>query len=84
MSNQRRLRDEFNGNKCRCGSEKRAYVTFCGKCFYALPHNIRIMLRRKLGEGYEEAYESAVQFLVSLEIKKQAEREDARTARAAR
>lgn len=51
---------ELAGTTCRCGRVKRARMTFCGRCYHALPPPLRAALYRPIGEGYEDAYAAAV------------------------
>jgi len=43
--------------------ETRAGQTFCRDCFYALPQALRDALYKRMGHGYEEAYQAACDFL---------------------
>jgi len=54
---------ELRGIKCRCGKRKTSGQTFCRGCYYSLSPEIRSMLYRRLGQGYEEAYSEAVRYL---------------------
>lgn len=54
---------ELMGRTCRCGKLKRSKKTFCQECFYALPKAMQMALYRRIGEGYELAYERAVEWL---------------------
>ena len=54
---------ELSGTKCRCGRPKQTNKTFCGQCYYKLPEKMRMALYRRLGHGYEEAYDDAVEYL---------------------
>jgi hypothetical protein len=51
---------ELAGPVCRCGRPKSARRTFCSRCYYRLPPQLRSALYRRIGEGYEEAYAAAV------------------------
>lgn len=57
------LIDELLGNQCRCGSKKKTRQTFCRACYFKLPGRVRASLYNRVGEGYEEAYANAVEFL---------------------
>lgn len=57
------LLKELIGTACQCGSEKVKHQTFCRKCYFALPRHIQNRLYQKVGNGYEEAYQEAVDFL---------------------
>ena len=50
------LARELIGTTCRCGNSKQTKQTFCRKCYYSLPPEMRRALYRRMGEGYEEAY----------------------------
>jgi hypothetical protein len=54
---------ELIGKKCRCGAAKGKGKTFCQRCYFSLPQNLREALYRRIGEGYEEAYAQAVAVL---------------------
>jgi hypothetical protein len=59
----RKLYNELLGIICRCGCKKSARQTFCRRCYFALPGELRRNLYRLIGNGYEEAYAVAVRFL---------------------
>jgi hypothetical protein len=54
---------EFRSNECTCGNTKRPGSAFCSTCFMKLPCTYRMATYQRMGEGYEEAYENAVQWL---------------------
>jgi ribosomal protein L40E len=54
---------ELIGTTCRCGATKASKNTFCRKCFYNLPRERRDALYRLMGEGYEQAYQAASDYL---------------------
>ena len=54
---------EFKSNECTCGKTKRPGSSFCYTCFKALPSTYQHALYLKMGDGYEEAYEDAVEWL---------------------
>lgn len=54
---------ELSGISCRCGKKKIAKQTFCYACYTKLPAHMRLALYRRIGEGYEDAYQSAVGML---------------------
>jgi hypothetical protein len=62
--------DELQGKKCRCGHRKVAGQTFCRDCFYALPQQMRDDLYKRMGQGYEEAYQAAVDYLAEQKRKR--------------
>ncbi len=54
---------EFKGNECVCGGTKRPGSALCYGCFKLLPSSYQGALYLKIGDGYEEAYEDAIQWL---------------------
>jgi len=60
MIDQRDLLKELAGSACRCGRVKRPRQTFCSRCFQRLPPALKRALYRRIGEGYEAAYQAAV------------------------
>ena len=60
---ERILIQELRSETCRCGAEKERGHTFCRNCYYRLQPGLRKLLYRRLGEGYEQAYETAIQVL---------------------
>lgn len=56
----RELVRELAGNRCQCGLTKNKGQTFCRHCYFKLPRDICLTLYRRIGEGYEEAYQAAI------------------------
>jgi hypothetical protein len=54
---------ELSGKECQCGRVKRSMMSLCYGCYKKLPGHMQRDLYRKLGNGYEEAYDDAVEFL---------------------
>jgi hypothetical protein len=54
---------ELAGSQCMCGSKKTPNQTFCKRCYYRLPKPLRQALYRLISQGYEEAYQAAVNHL---------------------
>lgn len=54
---------ELKSEECQCGRQKKSRMSFCYSCYKSLPVNIQKRLYYPLGNGYEEAYEEAVQWL---------------------
>lgn len=48
---------------CRCDRRKKKGMSFCPPCYRRLPLEMRNALYRRLGKGYEEAYDDAVKYL---------------------
>ena len=59
----RELIRELMGLKCRCGKLKGRGMPLCGICYLSLSQGMRDDLYKRLGEGYEQAYESACRAL---------------------
>ncbi len=58
----------LKSGQCRCGGSKQTGMAFCYRCWLKLPQNVRHALYRKIGNGFEAAYDVACQFL-KLEVK---------------
>ena len=54
---------ELMSNQCACGKTKKPRKSFCYGCFKSLPIDMQNRLYRRLGEGYEAAYDEAVKYL---------------------
>jgi hypothetical protein len=66
ITRQRRLEilDGLSSTTCGgCGKTKKAKMSHCRTCYYALPPKMRSALYQGFGCGYEEAYEASLQFL---------------------
>lgn len=63
MKTQRQLIAELRGGLCRCGAAKQPRQTFCRSCYFTLPAKMRSALYRRIGEGYEQAYQAAADHL---------------------
>jgi hypothetical protein len=46
-----------------CGCPKKTMQSLCGKCYYKLPKTLQSNLYRKFGDGYEAAFEQALEFI---------------------
>jgi len=46
-----------------CRESKRPRNAFCPRCFFTLPQQARADLYRRIGHGYEEAFERAKSIL---------------------
>jgi hypothetical protein len=57
---------ELSGVQCACGAVKKSNQPFCVSCHAALSPGQRKALFRRVGEGYEEAYASAIHSLREL------------------
>jgi hypothetical protein len=57
------LLHELDGVQCRCASAKQKGQTFCRKCYYTLPAEMRATLYQRVGKGYEQAYVASVNLL---------------------
>ena len=54
---------ELVSEECQCGRTKKRGMSFCYTCWKLLPRDIQRALYARIGNGYEEAYEEAVQCL---------------------
>jgi len=69
MSRRSDLLNELAGAECACGSPKIPRQSFCRACYYLLPPRLRRPLYKRIGEGYEQAYDEAAAFLRSRALK---------------
>ena len=53
------IRNAFLSITCRCGALKRTKQPFCNTCYDKLPRQYQVALYKRLGEGFEEAYQRA-------------------------
>lgn len=56
-------RQSLSSNECLCGRPKQPHRSFCYPCYRELSQEMQRNLYRKMGNGYEEAYEAAVEYL---------------------
>lgn len=54
---------ELQSDQCQCDKSKGPGKSFCYSCWRKLPADIQRSLYRRIGQGYEDAYERAVVFL---------------------
>jgi len=54
---------ELQSEGCLCGRTKKPKHSFCHDCYYSLPTGMRRRLYRRLGFGYEAAFEEAAAWL---------------------
>lgn len=54
---------ELMGEECLCERSKKSGHAFCYRDFKELPGDLQKVLYRRIGNGYEEAFEDAVNFL---------------------
>ena len=57
---------ELRSNQCQCEAPKKPGNSFCYSCYTDLPLDMRSALYRKLGSGYEDAYDAAVKYLTEV------------------
>jgi hypothetical protein len=55
--------DALRSERCYCGGHKKVGMSHCAKCYYSLPGDIRRSLWKRMGAGYEEAYQKSVEIL---------------------
>ena len=54
---------ELKSNGCYCGKTKKPFMAFCYRCYKLLPREIAGRLYKRLGQGYEKAYNDAINYL---------------------
>lgn len=54
---------ELRGALCHCGKPKTPGHSFCLRCYKSLPRKTQTDLYKRVGEGYEEAYDAAARVL---------------------
>lgn len=54
---------ELLSEECACGRIKKPWFAFCFKCYNSLPKDLQNGLFQKIGNGYNEAYDDAVEYL---------------------
>jgi predicted amidophosphoribosyltransferase len=63
-SPQRQALRELGESVCAaCQSAKKPKQSFCPRCYYTLPEEMRTALYRRFGSGYESAYDDAKDWL---------------------
>jgi len=60
MSDKRFYIDTLAGDGCICGRPKNRGRAFCYTCYKSLPVDMRQDLWQPIGNGFEDAYEAAV------------------------
>lgn len=55
--------EALKSEECQCGRPKQRGRSVCFKCWQKLPDDLRRALYRKIGAGYEAAYDDACRFL---------------------
>lgn len=60
----REILDDLRGTECRtCGGAKKPKQSHCTKCYFKLPHKMRMDLYDGFRDGYEQAYRASCEFL---------------------
>jgi hypothetical protein len=54
---------ELASDRCVCGEEKVKNQSFCRKCYFTLPKQLRFELYKPISDGYAEIYDQAKQYL---------------------
>lgn len=54
---------EPRGGTCRCGHKKELNQSFCRRCYYRLPGDLRIGLYNRIPKGYERVHRAACEYL---------------------
>lgn len=55
--------EQLKSNECQCGAFKKSMKSLCYGCYVSLPSWIQRDLYKRIRNGYEEAYEDAIEFL---------------------
>ena len=55
--------DVLKGDECWCQKYKRPRAAVCWSCWKRLPKDLQRDLYRRMGAGFEEAYDAAVAWL---------------------
>jgi len=55
--------DELGSTVCLCGGPKERKKSFCVRCYFELPMELRRAMFKTFSEGYAEAYDEAKDFL---------------------
>jgi hypothetical protein len=76
-----RIFRELHSVKCRCGNPKYQKHAFCRACYFKLPAAVRDGLYKPFCEGYQAAYEDAVQILEEKSVENTPDSEEATQAR---
>jgi len=56
--------EELVSEECQCGRTKREGHSLCYRCYSSLPKDLQRDLWLRMGDGYEEAYDKAVEWLI--------------------
>ena len=55
--------EELKSEECFCGKTKKSGMSFCYKCYSSLSKDMQRDLYQRIGDGYGEAYDKAVEWL---------------------
>ena len=58
----------IKADECRCGHTKKTGYPLCFRCYHSLPEEMRRALHQPIGQGFEAAYEAAVDELEGDEV----------------
>ena len=50
---------------CACGGGKEPGCAFCWRCWVSLPESLKSAMRKRMWEGFEQAYAEAADWLVA-------------------
>ena len=56
--------DELLSEECFCGRTKKSKMSLCYTCYKSLPKDKKQALYQRMGDGYEEAYDDAIEWLL--------------------
>ena len=54
---------DLQGKECQCGKPKQPKKSFCPSCYKKLPLNLQSDIYKRIGEGYQEAFDASVEYL---------------------
>jgi len=55
--------EELKSEECFCGQTKKSGFSFCFNCYKKLTKEMQKDLYKKIGKGYEQAYDEAFLYL---------------------
>lgn len=55
--------EQIKGDECLCGRTKKPRQAVCFTCWRRLPRDLQRRLYSRLGEGFEEAFDEAAQYI---------------------
>lgn len=53
----------LKSDECQCEKPKKRGMAFCYSCYTQLPNHLKTDLYQRIGNGFEEAYDKALNWL---------------------